>query len=82
MTPDPIAKPARSKVVRGIWPGYFGGGRFRTEKCRLGRTAAAGTRNDSLYGVPEDYGMSRTPYNNLHDERRFAEAFAHIEVSG
>ena len=31
MTAEPAASAPRSMIVRGTWPSYFGGGRFRTE---------------------------------------------------
>jgi hypothetical protein len=37
--PDPTASAVLSTIVRGTWPGYFGGGLLRIENSRLQETA-------------------------------------------
>ena len=48
MTAEPAARAPRSRVVRGTWPSYLGGGRLRTEKglaeLRAARRRSGGNR--------------------------------------
>lgn len=51
MTAEPAARAPRSRVLRGTWPSYLGGGRLRTENGLLEQKVARRRAGGSLRRV-------------------------------